>query len=61
MTEKDNREEKIQAAMKNAESKWDELYTQDDWTPEEIPTTGKLPTNKRVGKGYASKAMKNVW
>jgi hypothetical protein len=66
MTEKDNREEKIQAAMKNAESKWDELYDQEEWNrlnppPKEIDPNTPDAKWKRVGKGFASKAMKNVW
>jgi len=60
------REEKIQEAMKNAEAKWDEKYSQEDWEKLNPPAKEIDPNTpdakwKRVGKGFASKAMKNVW
>ena len=60
------REQKILKAIKEAESKWDEKYSQEDWEKLNPPTKEIDPNTpdakwKRVGKGFASKAMKNVW
>jgi hypothetical protein len=62
----EEREAKIQAAMKNAEAQWDEKYSQDDWTTMNTPVKEIDPNTpddkwRRVGKGFASKAMKNAW
>jgi hypothetical protein len=61
-----SREEKIQEAMKNAEAKWDEKYSQEDWEKLNPPAKEIDPNTpdakwKRVGKGFASKAMKNAY
>ena len=60
------REEKIQEAMKNAEAKWDEKYSQEEWEKLNPPAKEIDPNTpdakwKRVGKGFASKAMKNAY
>ena len=65
----EEREQKIQEALKNAEAAWDEKYTQEEWTTlnaEETEkrkgsATPKDPKARRVGKGYASKALKNLY
>jgi hypothetical protein len=52
--------------MKNAEAKWDEKYSQEDWTTLNTPVKEIDPDApdekwRRVGKGFASKALKNAW
>lgn len=68
MTEEE-REQKIQEAIKNAEAKWDEKYSQDDWPAPYIPDeNAPAPKSDRKGyrvrrasKGFASKALRNLY
>lgn len=64
MTEEE-REQKIQEALKNAEAKWDEKYSQDDWPtpyiPDENAPAPKPDRMRRAGKGFASKALRNLY
>ena len=64
MTEEE-REQKIQEAIKKAEAKWDEKYSQDDWPtpyiPEENAPAPKPDRMRRASKGFASKALRNLY
>lgn len=55
----DEREKKIQEAIANNLSKWDEKYSQKDWKGK-VPKSNKV-TAKRVKGGIAAKAIKNIW
>ena len=55
----DDREQKIQEALKNGESKWDEKYSQEDWKPK-ATKRAKIKA-RRIGGRQAATAMKNVW
>jgi hypothetical protein len=60
------REQKILKAIEDAKSKWDEKYSQEDWTTLNTPVKEIDPDApdekwRRVGGMSASKAMKNVW
>jgi hypothetical protein len=60
------REQKILKAIEDAKSKWDEKYSQEDWTTlntpaKEIDPDAPVEKWRRVGKGFASKAMKNAY
>jgi hypothetical protein len=55
-----DREKRIQEALVNSAAKWDEKYSQKDWKATSTPRT-KVPKARPATKGFARKAMKNVW
>lgn len=57
----DDKEKRIQDAMKNAEALWDDKYSQEDWETKPTPRLNMKHKYRRIGGGFASKALKNLY
>jgi hypothetical protein len=57
----DEREKRIQEALKKSEAEWDKRFSQSDWNSTSKPTNVKPTKHKRAGKGFAAKALRNLY